>query len=325
MSKIIARSILYVVLIVTCFLIIQYKNSNINIENQKITDYQIAQEKINNYLEWKHELALTYGSLPIEANEVIVYDTNSKKTLFQKNNTTLHTLASVTKLMTTYLALQTLDASSSITISKKALNTEGESGLIEGEVWPLEKLVAFTLIVSSNDGAAALAEAVEQKIGKNFIQFMNEKAIEMNLPSLHFTTPSGLDTGINSSSSKATSGGIGNAQDITKLAEIFLYTYPNIAIQSTYQKATFIGSKGLHEAVNTDVIISYIKDPLLSKTGYTELAGGNLVYAFNAGTTDKPRPVIVTILNSSTGGRFSDARMIASSTLTVLRKEPQSI
>ena len=42
---------------------------------------------------------------------------------------------------------------------------------------------------------------------------------------------------------------------------------------------------------------------LASKTGYTTLAGGNLVVAFDAGLN---HPVIVAVLGSSYNGRFSD-------------------
>ena len=59
------------------------------------------------------------------------------------------------------------------------------------------------------------------------------------------------------------------------------------------------------------------KFPLLiaSKTGYTDLAGGNLALAFDAGFN---RPIIIVVLGSSYEGRFADAEKLVWATLAYL-------
>jgi D-alanyl-D-alanine carboxypeptidase len=60
------------------------------------------------------------------------------------------------------------------------------------------------------------------------------------------------------------------------------------------------------------------KFPLLlaSKTGYTDLAGGNLALAFDAGFN---HPIVVVVLGSSYDGRFADAEKLVWSTLEYLQ------
>jgi D-alanyl-D-alanine carboxypeptidase len=57
---------------------------------------------------------------------------------------------------------------------------------------------------------------------------------------------------------------------------------------------------------------------LASKTGYTDLAGGCLVVAFNAGIN---HPIIIVVLGSSPDGRFSDVLNLASTTLAYISQE----
>ncbi len=54
---------------------------------------------------------------------------------------------------------------------------------------------------------------------------------------------------------------------------------------------------------NTNEVVQNIDGLIASKTGYTDLSGGNLVVAFDAGLN---HPIIVTVLGSSQEGRFSD-------------------
>lgn len=59
----------------------------------------------------------------------------------------------------------------------------------------------------------------------------------------------------------------------------------------------------IHLAKNTNEIADSLEGLLASKTGYTELSGGNLVVAVNVGLN---RPIIVAVLGSSHSGRFDD-------------------
>ena len=62
-------------------------------------------------------------------------------------------------------------------------------------------------------------------------------------------------------------------------------------------------SGNYHDAQNTNDALYLIPNLLASKTGYTDLAGGNLTIAYDAGFN---RPIIVTVLGSTQQERFSD-------------------
>src|SRR3989338_4407186 len=81
----------------------------------------------------------------------------------------------------------------------------------------------------------------------------------------------------------------------------------DFALISSYNSAG-----DFHEAFNTNSILADIPNLLGSKTGYTDLAGGNLTIAFDAGFN---RPIIVTVLGSTHSERFSDVKKIVAAVL----------
>ena len=70
-----------------------------------------------------------------------------------------------------------------------------------------------------------------------------------------------------------------------------------------------------HSVRNTNDSVNNIPGLIASKTGYTELAGGNLVFAFDAGIN---HPIIVSILGSTQEGRFVDAEKLVAASLKAI-------
>ena len=64
--------------------------------------------------------------------------------------------------------------------------------------------------------------------------------------------------------------------------------------------------------MNTDPIIGTVPRLLLSKTGYTDLAGGNLVLVFDAGIR---HPIAIVVLGSSLKARFTDGATLVAAAL----------
>jgi len=62
-----------------------------------------------------------------------------------------------------------------------------------------------------------------------------------------------------------------------------------------------------HTATNTNKVLGNIPGLIASKTGFTDLAGGNLVVAFDAGMM---RPIIVVVLGSGIDERFEDIKKL---------------
>ena len=71
----------------------------------------------------------------------------------------------------------------------------------------------------------------------------------------------------------------------------------------------------MHTATNTNEVVGSIPGLIASKTGFTDLAGGNLVVAFDAGIN---RPVIISVLGATKDGRFTDMEMLVNASLRAL-------
>jgi D-alanyl-D-alanine carboxypeptidase (penicillin-binding protein 5/6) len=163
------------------------------------------------------------------------------------------------------------------------------------------------MLASSNDAAYALANAVGREINagdpnQTFVNAMNIRAEELGLNNFIFYNPTGLDIDQNQA------GAFGTAREVTFLLEYILQNYPNILEPSTFTATRVYNEAGsYHSAENTNPIVTQIPNLLASKTGYTDIAGGNLTIAFDAGYN---RPVIVTVLGSSFDGRFTDVKKL---------------
>lgn len=241
------------------------------------------------------ELAIEAGSITAEA--AIVYDPLQKRVLFAKNANSSLPLASLTKLMTAQTVLALEKENPSVTITYEDLAPEGDWGLIPGTSWKLRDLIAFGLVSSSNDAMAAAASAASPRI----IDEMNKTASSLGLYQTYFLNPTGLDV------DPETAGAYGSAYDVARLASIFLEGYPEL-FEATAKPSIQIFSDGISLfATSTDTPILDIPGLIAAKTGYTDLAGGNLVAIFDL---DIGRPVVVAVLGSTRAERFKDVRTL---------------
>ena len=261
-----------------------------------------------------------FDTISLEAQAAHVWDINSKETLYDLNAESQLPLASLTKLMTVLVAAEILEPSQTIVVELDSLKEEGDNGLFSNESWKLKDLLDFTLIVSSNDGANVLASAAGSKLigggaydktEEAFIQKMNEIALEINLTQTYFVNETGLDPTIE------TSGSYGSARDVNRLLKHILEINPVILSATIYETLNFQSQSGYyHLATNTNNIIGDIPGLIASKTGFTDLAGGNISIAFDAGLN---RPIIITVLGSSVEGRFVDIQKLVAATLSYLK------
>lgn len=244
-----------------------------------------------------------FAELNITAEAAYVWDVRGQRALFNKNADVQLPLASVTKLMTALVAFELLDGGSTVPITMGAILQEGESGLSVGETFTLRDLTDLTLITSSNDGAYALAAAAGGSLdagadAQTFVEAMNIRAEEIGLSETYFKNPTGLDISLTEA------GAYGSARDMAFLMEYIVTHYPEV-LELTTESLTEVanGNGEQHLAQNTNQSVIEIPGIIGSKTGYTTLAGGNLVIAFNAGLN---RPIIISILSSTLSGRFRD-------------------
>lgn len=245
-----------------------------------------------------------YAMVAVEGKSAIVYDLVTKEVLYQKNSKAQLPLASLTKLLTTYAGATTLAPDSQVTITASALAQDGESGLSQGEVFNFTDAAKLALVASSNDAAEAVAEAAAQKENGTNKSLLASAAAAIGLPQTYAVNGTGLDV------STSLSGGYGSAYDVAQLAGAVLEVAPELARATTYPSVTVYSKTGaVHTLPNTNQEVVRVPNLLLSKTGFTDLAGGNLAIVFDAGIG---HPVAIVVLGSSHEGRFSDvARLLA--------------
>ncbi|WP_027408663.1 D-alanyl-D-alanine carboxypeptidase family protein [Anoxybacteroides tepidamans] len=129
----------------------------------------------------------------VSAQSAILMEQTSGRVLFEKAAHTKRRIASITKIMTAIIAIESGKMNDMVTVSARAVRTEGSSiYLKEGEKIKLRDLVYGLMLRSGNDAAVAIAEHVGGSV-EGFVFLMNQKAAEIGMRDTHFANPHGLD------------------------------------------------------------------------------------------------------------------------------------
>ncbi|WP_088102284.1 D-alanyl-D-alanine carboxypeptidase family protein [Halalkalibacter urbisdiaboli] len=203
----------------------------------------------------------------VSAQAAVLIEQESGRVLYEKNANESLRIASITKIMTAILAIESGKMEEFVKISSRAEGTEGSSIYLRAnEKIKLEDLVYGLMLRSGNDSAVAIAEHVGGSL-EGFVFMMNEKAQELGMSKTMFQNPHGLDDHENHYSS---------AYDMALLTQ---YAMKN----ETYQK---IASTKTHRVEGEQVRVWKNKNRLLTelykystggKTGYTKRAKRTLV------------------------------------------------
>ena len=134
----------------------------------------------------------------VDAKEIFLAATTDKEILAAKNIYETMPPASITKILTALLTLESgLDLDQKYTLTNDIRVSDPDAqlcGFEVGDVVSLRTLLYCTLIYSGNDAANAVASAVSGGDIPGFCQKMNERAAELGATQTHFVTPNGLDT-----------------------------------------------------------------------------------------------------------------------------------
>ena len=124
---------------------------------------------------------------------VILMEESTGTILYEKNSDEAHYPASITKIMTTLLALENGNLSDMVTFSDDAINNTEGSGIARdyGEQMTLEQCLYGVMLESANECAYAVAAHVGGTV-ENFVDMMNAKAKELGCTNTHFANPHGL-------------------------------------------------------------------------------------------------------------------------------------
>jgi D-alanyl-D-alanine carboxypeptidase (penicillin-binding protein 5/6) len=135
-----------------------------------------------------------FASPGVSAQSAILIEQESGRVIYGKQEHEVRRIASITKIMTAILAIESEKMGEKVTVSKNAEGTEGSSlYLIAGEKIKLEDLVYGLMLRSGNDSAVAIAEHVGGSL-EGFAYMMNQKAEEIGMKNTVFSNPHGLDT-----------------------------------------------------------------------------------------------------------------------------------
>ncbi len=242
-------------------------------------------------------------------------DLISRKVLYAKNEHVQLPLASLTKVMTVLEVLRSTTPDELIEIKAEALLPEGDAGLKARQVWRAGDLINFTLLTSANDGARALSLAASQKRSLSpgqFVYNMNENARGLGMSQTFFLSDTGLDV------STTTAGAYGSARDVGIMIGEAVRKYPSLFEGSADETHTFTSLDGVvHTAVNTNSSVSALEGLRISKTGFTDLAGGNLAVVFEP---VPGRPVALVVLGSTREEREKDIQALAIATKEELKR-----
>lgn len=133
------------------------------------------------------------ATVHVSANNAVLMDQITGAILYEKNAHNKQSIASITKVMTAIIAIESDEMSAITQASRRAIYTEGSSIYLEqGEKMLIEDLVYGLMLRSGNDAAVAIAEHVGGSV-EGFVYLMNEKARWLGMTNTYFDNPHGLD------------------------------------------------------------------------------------------------------------------------------------
>ena len=234
-------------------------------------------------------LPLSVAAAPYAA---YVVDARTGEVLHARNaDTRLHP-ASLTKMMTLYIAFEAIEKGeisldTMVTISKHAASEPpSKLGLKSGQKIAMRYLVRAAAVKSANDAATAIGEALSGSEAR-FARRMTRTAKALGMSRTTFKNAHGLTE----------KGHMSTAHDMTILGRHVLYDYPQY--YNLFSRRTTYA--GIREVANTNRrLLGSYKGADGIKTGYTRAAGSNLVASAERGN----KRIIATVF----GGKSSASR-----------------
>lgn len=206
----------------------------------------------------------TAAEVETSAASAVLVDAASGRVLYEKNANEPRLIASITKLMTALVAVESSpDLSVMVTVQAEWLKgAEGSSiYLLPGDKLTLETLLYGMLLESGNDAAQVVAGYCGGDI-ETFVTWMNDWAEQLGMTNSHFANPSGLNDDLHYSS----------AFDMALCAMACMENETIAKIVST--KSITLENRTF---TNHNKLLSLYEGCIGMKTGYTELAGRTLV------------------------------------------------
>ena len=222
------------------------------------------------------------SGVTIQADGGIVMEAGTGTVLYGKNMDQPYYPASITKILTALIVIESCDLDEIVTFSHDAVyNVEADSssaGIDEGDQLTVRDCLYALLLASANESANALAEHVSGT-REAFADLMNQRAASLGCTGSHFANPSGL----NDENHYTT------AHDMAKIAQAAIQnpTFVEICGSRTYRLPNMKRAPAEkfpdgypianHHKMWNRNDAAYYNGAFCGKTGYTSLAGNTLV------------------------------------------------
>jgi D-alanyl-D-alanine carboxypeptidase len=230
---------------------------------------------------------LAFGAISAQATPYLVVDADSGQVLIQDEATAPWYPASLTKLMTVYVALDAV-RSAKLTLdtplimsARAARMPPSKMGFRPGTEVTLDNALKMLMVKSPNDVAVMVAEGVSGSV-EAFADDMNAAAQRLGLHESHFVNPNGLHDPSHVSS----------ARDMAMIARALLREFPEHADLFSIG-ALKLGNQYIP---NHNGLLGRYPGADGMKTGFTCPAGWNVV----ASASDYGRRLIVVVLGAPT-------------------------
>ena len=247
-------------------------------------------------------LALTTALLPMKthaapaevaAKSAVLMDAATGTVLYEQNAHEKLAPASVTKVMTMLLIMEAIDSGrlsweDTVTASEAAAAKGGSQIYLKvGETMSVSDMVKSIAVSSANDCACAMAEHLAGS-EEDFVDTMNQRAMELGMNDTHFVNCTGLDDGPNASEH------LTSAWDIAIMSQELLSNHPDIKKFTTIWMDTI--RNGTFGLSNTNKLVRFYDGATGLKTGFTSNAG----YCLSASAARDGMELIAVVLGSET-------------------------
>lgn len=235
-------------------------------------------------------LPISVKAYSTSATSSILMDMDNNQVIYGDKIHDPRPIASISKIMTSLLAIESGKMNDTVTIGEEILASYGSGVYIkQGEQISLESLVYGLMLRSGNDAAFAIAKYVGNDID-NFVKMMNDKAKEIGMQHTTFNNPNGLDD---------KGGNISTAYDMAILTSYAMKNDLYKTIVST-KKYTVKTDMNYYSWTNKHKLLFQKKYITGGKTGFTDVAKRTLV---TTASKDNINLVVVTL---NDGNDFSD-------------------
>ena len=245
-------------------------------------------------------LCTSAGAVEVSAPSAVLLEKETGTVLYAKDEHAKLEPASVTKVMTLLLTMEAIDSGALnwdtvITASAHACSMGGSQiWLKEHEQMTVEDMVKAVCVVSANDCAVALGEAIAGSEAA-FAEKMNARASELGMADTHFCNATGLPA----------QGHLTSAHDIGIMSRELILHHPEIRKFTTIWMDTL--RNGESQLVNTNKLIRFYEGATGLKTGSTDAAR----YCLSATAEREGMELVAVIMKGETSEkRFEDAKAL---------------